>query len=122
MRCLQLAAFKTPRRFTVDPCMFTAENGLLTASQKLARQKLRKHYASEIDEMYSISAKLEDNVVDMVMDVLKLSRSDRSDLMQSDFFQAVSICTYNYECVVGVWMPFLTFLLCSFISFAHHFE
>eukprot|EP01028_Stygiella_incarcerata_P001791 TRINITY_DN1330_c1_g3_i5.p1 TRINITY_DN1330_c1_g3~~TRINITY_DN1330_c1_g3_i5.p1 ORF type:complete len:1283 (-),score=302.53 TRINITY_DN1330_c1_g3_i5:338-4159(-) len=83
-----LAAFKTPRRFTIDTCPFSVENGLLTASGKLARQRLRKNYASEIEEMYSISAKLEDNVIDMVMDVLRLPTSERCDLMQTDFFQA----------------------------------
>ncbi|MEY4515060.1 MAG: hypothetical protein RLZZ450_7182 [Pseudomonadota bacterium] len=49
----ELPHYRRVRKFLLSPEPFSVENGLLTANQKLKRNAVEKHYASQIDGMYS---------------------------------------------------------------------
>jgi long-chain acyl-CoA synthetase len=48
-----LPHYRRVRKFYLAPEPFSVENGLLTANQKLKRNAVEKHYASQIDGLYS---------------------------------------------------------------------
>ena len=48
----ELPHYRRVRKFFLAPEPFTVENGLLTANQKLKRNAVEKHYASQIDGLY----------------------------------------------------------------------
>jgi len=49
----QLHGFERARAMTIDKEPFAVENGLLTPTFKLVRNKLRAHYQDHIERMYS---------------------------------------------------------------------
>jgi long-chain acyl-CoA synthetase len=49
----ELPHYRRVRKFLLSPEPFSVENGLLTANQKLKRNAVEKHYASQIDGLYS---------------------------------------------------------------------
>ncbi len=48
-----LQSYEIPRDFLVDTTPFTLENGLLTGIRKLARPKLKEHYADRLETLYT---------------------------------------------------------------------
>jgi len=49
----ELPHYRRVRKFYLSPEPFSVENGLLTANQKLKRNAVEKHYATQIDGLYS---------------------------------------------------------------------
>ena len=49
----ELPHYRRVRKFFLAPEPFSVENGLLTANQKLKRNAVEKHYAAQIDGLYS---------------------------------------------------------------------
>jgi fatty acid CoA ligase FadD9 len=47
-----LQSYEVPRDFLVETTPFTLENGLLTGIRKLARPKLKEHYAPALEQLY----------------------------------------------------------------------
>ena len=48
-----LQSYEIPRDFIVETTPFTLENGLLTGIRKLARPKLKEHYADRLETLYA---------------------------------------------------------------------
>lgn len=48
-----LQSYEIPRDFLVETTPFTLENGMLTGIRKLARPKLKEHYADRLETLYS---------------------------------------------------------------------
>ncbi len=48
-----LQPYEIPRDFLVETTPFTLENGLLTGIRKLARPKLKEHYADRLETLYT---------------------------------------------------------------------
>ncbi|AKS34624.1 carboxylic acid reductase [Mycolicibacterium goodii] len=48
-----LQSYEVPRDFIVETTPFTLENGLLTGIRKLARPKLKAHYADRLEQLYA---------------------------------------------------------------------
>jgi fatty acid CoA ligase FadD9 len=67
-----LQSYEIPRDFIVETTPFTLENGLLTGIRKLARPKLKEHYAPALDQLYS-------DLADGQAEVLRALRKDGAD-------------------------------------------
>ncbi len=48
-----LQSYEVPRDFIIESKPFTPENGLLTGIRKLARPKLKQHYAERLEQLYA---------------------------------------------------------------------
>ncbi|VEG54325.1 thioester reductase-like protein [Mycolicibacterium aurum] len=71
-----LQSYEIPRDFLIETTPFTLENGLLTGIRKLARPKLKEHYADRLEARY---AELADSQADELR-ALRLGGSDRPAL------------------------------------------
>jgi len=63
-----LQSYEVPRDFLVETTPFTLENGLLTGIRKLARPKLKEHYAPMLEQLY---VDLADNQADLLRSLRK---------------------------------------------------
>ena len=63
-----LQSYEMPRDFLVETTPFTLENGLLTGIRKLARPKLKEHYAPALEQLY---IDLADNQADLLRSLRK---------------------------------------------------
>ncbi|MGY4649373.1 carboxylic acid reductase [Mycobacterium sp. URHB0021] len=63
-----LQSYEVPRDFLVETTPFTLENGLLTGIRKLARPKLKEHYAPVLEQLY---VDLADNQADLLRSLRK---------------------------------------------------
>ncbi|MDT5303867.1 MAG: fatty acid CoA ligase FadD9, partial [Mycobacterium sp.] len=52
-RTAGLQSFEIPRDFIIETTPFTLENGLLTGIRKLARPRLKEHYGSQLEQLYT---------------------------------------------------------------------
>ena len=68
-----LQPYEIPRDFLVETTPFTLENGLLTGIRKLARPKLKEHYADRLETLYTELADSQANE----LRVLRHSGADR---------------------------------------------
>jgi fatty acid CoA ligase FadD9 len=67
-----LQSYELPRDFFIETTPFTLENGLLTGIRKLARPKLKVHYADRLEELYT-------ELADSQTNELRALRQDGAD-------------------------------------------